>query len=328
MAANDLLSLLGQIAKAAERQDRAALTRLVQAYGALYRRLAARVDVIAERAARDALTPAQVARMSELTALRQAAAAELDDFSAVLAGEITAGAGAAAALGASHAVAMLRAAIAGTPAQAAQIKRPTPDALDVMLEWTRPGGKLRGRIDALAPFHAQRVADALVESIAAGRNPKATAAAVQDVFGGGLTDALRMTRTAQLYAYRQATQLSYADNGVEGWTWFAQLDDSTCLSCVAMHGTTHPADEILNDHHNGRCAMVPIVAGQNVVAQTGAAWFDGLPESQQKAMMPGAVYELYQSGNLDFAQLSSTREDEVYGTMRVETPAKALLGAD
>lgn len=328
MAANDLTALLGQIMRAAERQDRAALQRLIKAFGTLYRRLAPRVELIAERAAREALTPAQVARMSEVDALRRAAAAELDDFSGVLASEITAGATAAAALGAKHAASMLRAALAGTPAAGARIQSPTASALDVMLEWTRPGGKLRGRIDALAPFHAQQVADALVESIAAGRNPQATAALVQDMFSGGLTDALRMTRTAQLYAYRQATQLTYQANGVEGWTWFAQLDDTTCLSCVAMHGTTHPVDEILNDHHNGRCTMVPIVAGQTFVEQTGAAWFDGLPETQQKAMMPNSIWELYQSGNLDFAQLSSTREDDVYGTMRVETPAKVILGAD
>ncbi len=328
MAASELLTLLGQIAKAAERQDRAALNRLIKAYGTLYRRLAPRVDLIAERAARDALTPAQVARMSELDALRRATAAELQDFSGVLASELTAGTAAAAALGANHAAALLRAAIAGTPAAGARVHRVTPDALDVMLEWTRPGGKLRGKIDALAPFHAQRVADALVEAIAAGRNPKAVAAGLQDIFGGGLTDALRMTRTAQLYAYRQATQQSYAANGVEGWTWFAQLDDRTCLSCVSMHGTTHPADEILNDHHNGRCAMVPIVAGQSFVQQTGPDWFDMLPETNKRAMMPAAVYELYRAGQLDFAQLSTTRPDDVYGPMRVETSVKDILGTD
>lgn len=328
MALDEVRALIDQLAKTSERQDRAALQRLIRAYGTLYRRLEPRVKLIAERAARDAMTPAQVRRMEELRNLERATAAELDDFSRTLSAEIVAGTRSAATLGAAHAAAMLAAAVAGTPAEGAGIRRPTPDALDVMLEWTRPGSKLRDKIDALAPFHSQRVADALVEAIAAGRNPQAVAGIVQDYFGGGLTDALRMTRTSQLYAYRQATRLGYEENGVEGWTWFAQLDERTCLSCVSMHGTTHPPDEILNDHHNGRCAMVPIVAGQNFVEQDGAAWFDGLDEGQQRAMMGRDRFELYQSGNLDWGALSTTREDDVYGPMRVEAPAWQVLGAE
>lgn len=308
--------------------DRPALQRLVRAYGTLYRRLEARVRAIAERAAREGLTAAQVRQMDELRALERAAAAELNEFSGTLAGEITTGARAAAASGAAAALSILQAAVAGTPAAGARLRRPTPDALDVMLEWTRPGAPLRTKIDALAPFHAQRVADALVESIAAGRNPQQTARVVQDAFGGGLTDAMRMTRTSQLWAYRQATQLGYQENGVDSWVWFAQLDERTCLSCVSQHGTIHPADEILNDHHNGRCAMVPVVAGQTFVEQTGPDWFAGLSEAQQDAMLPAGLRDLYRNGDLNWAEMSRPYADDVYGEMRRAATVKEILGAD
>ena len=35
-------------------------------------------------------------------------------------------------------------------------------------------------------------------------------------------------------------------------------DDRVCCSCLALHGTEFPLDETLDDHPNGRCAMIPV----------------------------------------------------------------------
>lgn len=326
MAASDVLALLEQITAAAERQDRAALRRLIAAYGAFYRRIEPRVLAIAEQALRENLTAAQVRRLSDFRDLERAAAAELRDFSGLLIGEIVAGSVAAAALGSRHAQALLFAAIAGGPARDKRLRALSVEALDVITEFVRVGSPLRQRIELLAPFHAQRVADALIDAIAKGWNPRKTASAIQDVFGNGLTDALRMTRTAQLYAYRESTRQTYDLNGVDGWQWYANLDGKTCMSCVAMHGTVHDNEERLNDHHNGRCVMIPIVDGQTFVSGTGQAWFEQLPEAQQAEQMGRARWEAWQAGRFEFSKLSRERADDVYGQMRSEASLKELVG--
>jgi hypothetical protein len=115
---------------------------------------------------------------------------------------------------------------------------------------------------------------------------------------------------------------------VSGWYWIAELDADVCMSCVAMHGTLHSNDETLDDHHNGRCAMIPaVVEAPNPIEQGGQEWFDSLPEDQQRAMMGAGKHDAYSSGKFDFSALSSQGKDDVWGTTRTETPLKELVPA-
>ena len=139
-----------------------------------------------------------------------------------------------------------------------------------------------------------------------------------------------MTRTVQLYSYREATRANYIANSdvVEGWIWHADLSPTTCAECIAMHGTFHANDETLNDHHNGRCSMIPVVKGFDRITEEGAgeAWFNAQPESVQRDMLGPGKYEAWKEGQFDFSQLVSTQNDPVYGEMRVEATLKELLG--
>jgi hypothetical protein len=191
---------------------------------------------------------------------------------------------------------------------------------------------------------AAAVEQSLLDGLALGYNPKKVARIMRDTLGRALTWALRTARTAQLYAYREATRANYVANDkiVKGWIWHAELDDNVCMSCVAMHGSFHKNTEILNDHHNGRCAMVPVTKswkdlGFEGIPETGMQpeewrdagqrWFDGLSEAEQRALMPSkAMYEAFRSGDVDWGDLSREKDDYVYGAMRSVPSLKELLG--
>jgi hypothetical protein len=161
-------------------------------------------------------------------------------------------------------------------------------------------------------------------------NPMDIASWITDTYGMGLTDAMRMTRTAQLYSSRQAARevnLANADL-LQGLVWCTELGDGrACGSCVAQHGQVYPVDAICDDHHNGRCALLPWVKGaDNPIDQTGEDWFKAQPEMVQRDILGPGKLEAYNQGKFEFSQLSKPYEDEVFGTMQREATLKELVG--
>ena len=203
-----------------------------------------------------------------------------------------------------------------------------PDAMQFLLDYLRPDGELMKRIELWAPNAAEMVSKSILEGVGLGRNPRVIARDISNALGSGLTDALRTSRTVQLYSYREATRMNYLANSdvVKGWIWLAALDDRTCMSCLSMHGTVHPLSESLNDHHNGRCAMIPLVTGtEDIIKQSGEEWFSQLAEAAQVKQMGQGKYDAYTAGKFQFNQLSKEYANEVFGTMRSETPLKDLV---
>jgi hypothetical protein len=190
---------------------------------------------------------------------------------------------------------------------------------------------LYDRLRQLAGVNAQHVADAIIQGITLGWNPRKTAAAVRGAFGRGLADALRFVRTAQLWTYRESNRASMVANQdvLEGWVWNTSFDKRTCMSCVVMHGTIHPVEETLNDHHNGRCVAIPLVKGfPPVIEETGIAWFEKQSEATQRAMMGREYYEAWKGGAYQLSEMTTVHRDDVYGDMRTEARLWQLLGAE
>ena len=234
-------------------------------------------------------------------------------------------------LGEQNARMFLAAALSGNPdARIAAVfhKLPT-EAITQLLGFLDQGGPLVARINELAPYTTKLVSDKLVEAVARGYNPRKTAAIIQNAYGNGLTDALRMTRTVQLYSYRESSRASYAANGdvLSGWQWYAQLDGLTCMSCVANHGKIFPMSEPLNDHYNGRCAMLPVTNqfGAYVPENAGEEWFNGLSEAEQRNQMGKGKHEAWKDGKFGFEQLVSERDDAVYGPMKTAATLKEVV---
>jgi len=307
---------------AIDRQDAAALTRLAKAYSQLYGRMQGKLDSLLLAISKlDAPTKGQVMRLSQYKNLLTALETELTKYSAYVEVEIRNTADAAVGMAIKQTEQFLRAA-------GYTMTRSLPkNAIYSMLGFLQEDSPLWKRIGELAPFHTQKVADALLEGIAFGYNPAKTAKLFENVMGGGLTDAMRMTRTAQLYASREANRAMYAANSdvVTGWMWYSSLDSDTCMACAVEHGTIHSNDESMDSHYNCRCTSIPVVAGYDDKVQTGVDWFKGLPESQQREMMGNKAFEAWKEGKFDLSDMVTRRHDDVYGEMLARTPLEQLI---
>lgn len=297
------------------------ILKIIRAFQVLFRSVQPNIEnVRLTLEANPKMTKAQIVRTGAYVDLIAQVSREIDDFATYTKVEVQASGIEGAALAVKH----LRDFYGMNDIQATIIP---PDALDVLAELLAPDGALSKRIEMWAPHAAEQVSKAIKDGAALGRNPRKIAADITKAYGVGLTDALRTTRTAQLYAYREATRLNYLANSnfIKGWIWLTALDDRTCMSCIAMHGTTHTLDEVLNDHHGGRCTMVPIIEGVDYELLDSKEWFDALDEAQKIKQMGAGKYSAYKDGLITLPQLTTTYLDPVYGEMRAETALKDLF---
>ena len=163
----------------------------------------------------------------------------------------------------------------------------------------------------------------LARGMIVGDNPREAARrmmqATEGRFTGGLTRALNISRTEMLDAMRTAQHAADQVNAgaLAGWTWGAHLDSRTCISCISMHGTEWPLEEPGPiDHHSGRCARLPRTKSWAELGFTGipepdlgmvdaGAWFDGLTEEEQRAMLGARGFNAWRAGEFPVDQWSA-----------------------
>ncbi|MHB8962009.1 MAG: structural protein [Saccharofermentanales bacterium] len=329
-----VIELAEQFKAALARQDMAAERRLITAYRGLWATIREKADaLILEISTLEEPTPGQVQRLKRYGALMEDIRQELGRFGTYARVEMSTAAREAIRMGEGNAR-ILTAAQLGNAQLASQLNRLNPEAIERLLGFLSSDGALFKRLDKLSGWTAQQVADAILEGVALGKGPRATAKllskslmdGVTEKMGMALTDALRMMRTVQLYSYREANRASYIANSdvVRGWIWYADLAKA-CASCIAMHGTEHGLDEVLDDHFNGGCAALPLVIGAKNDIESGADWFANQSEAYQKQTLGEGKYEAWKDGKFEFSQLSSEKHNDVYGMMRVETSLADLL---
>jgi hypothetical protein len=310
-------------------KDAQALSRLIDAYRRSYRRMVTGLDALLLSIGDDAPTRGQLVRMERYRALIGQVAEELRDLQALTKREVEQAAELGIRLGEQHGRELISITATGGTEIAARFHVLPKGTIEQLLGFLEPDGALYRRLSMLAPSAADAVSEALVGGVTIGKNPAVIARSVQSAFGQGLTDALRFVRTVQLWSYREANRASYVANSdvVMGWVWHAELGPRTCASCFANHGRVYPLSQPLNDHHNGRCAAVPLVKGfENPVTQSGEEWFKAQPEAFQRQVLGTGKFDAWQAGRFEFSALSTTHTDAVYGPMRVETPLRELVG--
>jgi SPP1 gp7 family putative phage head morphogenesis protein len=322
MTLEELFALIEKQHIEINKHDLATINRIINAYGQIYQRLMPyirNIEFLIQL--NEGMTVAALKRSAEYSALINFINRELADFIGFAKVELDTANTTAVQIAVAHVNDFFN-----TLGIRPEIV--TADAANVLINYLDPEGELVKRIGMWAPHVVDEVIQSLVQGINLGRNPRVIASDLRKAFGVGLTDALRTARTAQIYAYREATRLNYIANSdvVKGWIWFAVLnDDRTCMSCRAMHGTVHPLTEVLNDHYCGRCSELPYIEGVNYGLEDGEEHFNGLSESKQIELMGRGRWEAYKSGKFQFSQLSKIYDDPVYGDMRGETPLKDLL---
>lgn len=318
----DILALSKKQKKDITRIDERNLSALIDAYGLMYDNLQGDIDALVKAIEKlENPTKTQVERLPEYKRMMRRAENELDRFTTYLETSIGAASMAAIGLGLSHSRQLVTAATGQSTAGI------TPSVMRPLLSFLDREGPLYARLQELTGATVDKVVQSIIDGVGSGFNPRKIASAIQDAFGGGLTDALRNMRTVQIWSYRESARANYTASGfVTGWIWYAELDADTCMSCTAQHGTVHGLDETLDGHYNCRCTPLPYIEGfDSPVTQTGQEWFDGLSAEQQRAMMGNSKHEAYTSGGFEFGQLSKQVPNEVYTTMRVETPLKDLV---
>lgn len=327
----DLLRLAEKQRRRIEATDSAELENIVAAYANTADTLAGDIDSLSRDLAvedGESMRESDIIGLGSFQRFKRHLRAELDRFESWLSVQIPLLAVAMITAGQKDADALIIAGLLQAGLPSTKIKALSTDALANLMSFLDRDGPLFARLKLYGETNAEKIAQLIIEAFTRGKNPRDIAAYILgDGLGMGLTDALRMVRTVQLWSYREATRATYIQNSdvVNGWVWYSALiPGRTCMSCVNMHGSVHKLDEVLNDHHNGLCTMLPLI-GANPVKVGGLEWFLNQPQAVQLQMMGPGKLEAWKAGDISFGQLSTVHNDDVYGPMRVEASLKSML---
>lgn len=214
------------------------------------------------------------------------------------------------------------------PGMSVQLSR--PDAAQVEAIVKRSTEQITSRTLQLHAEAEQQMRRELARSVAVGDNPREAARrmvqGLRQPFDGGLTRALVIARTENLDAYRAAAQTTQDANRdvLAGWRWVASLSRRTCPSCVAHHGELHSLDEPgPEDHHQGRCARVPVTKswaelgfhgisepGGTLRDGDGVRWLESQPAEVQRDVFGPKRYEAYKAGDYGPEKWSERHEND------------------
>lgn len=203
------------------------------------------------------------------------------------------------------------------------------------------GSPLRDLLDSFGDQAQKDAGQTLVNGLAMGKGTREIARDMRRVMGIPLVRALRISRTETLRSYREATRRAYQANTdvVKGWIWHAALDGRTCPMCWAMHGTEHKLEERLNDHPNGRCAMIPkTITWEDItgvpspletsaVVVPGEELFKKQTEAVQRKVLGNAGYDAWKDGKVTLKDfVGETPFDKKWGKHRYARSLKNILG--
>lgn len=336
------------------RGERSAASAMVRAYGAAWRRIRAeltRLDAEYRALRETGQQPGQawIYQFGRLRSLQNQIERELSAYTQYVREAVRKEQEAAIYNAELHAERLVKSALGRMPAGVTipWNRIPTGAAIEI-IGATQVGSPLYQLLTEIAPRGAQAAIDALIQGLMLGKSPRETAREMRAALGGELWRSLRIARTETLRAYREATRLSYKANSdiVKGWVWHSALDQRTCAACWAMHGTEHTNDESLDDHPNGRCAMLPMtrswaeigemygvdlsdVPETNVPVERGGVLFGRLPREQQISILGPAKWAAWRDGLITFDDHPRTgivgrTYNPVWGSMRAERSLRSM----
>jgi SPP1 gp7 family putative phage head morphogenesis protein len=325
------------------RGEARAATQLVRAYGPIYSRLATDIDVLLGQVESQQLTINQTLKLNRLQAIQRQIEAELATFSEFAQGTIGRAQADAVSLSQLRNQRVVSAAL--PPGLNLELldsvgitwNQLPATAVESMVGFSGDGAPLANLLDPLGPEVRAGVTQELTDGIARGRSPRESARLIRNRFGMGLTRSLRISRTEQLRSYREATRLSYQQNSniVKGYTRHASKDARTCMACLALDGKRYPLSVPLNEHVQGRCALVPDTIqysdlGLNVPSpvtrrELGPDWFNRQTPGAQLDMMGPRRYKAWNSGEFNFTDQAKIVPNSTWGESAIVKPLKELI---
>lgn len=299
-------------------RDAAAAERLTLAYGQIHTDIQRRVsdltaEIEAARARGETVDAHWLRQRDRLSSLLTQVESEVGRFSALARHVIVGEQGALAALAQSHAASLVIA--ARGPSLIPSFARLPTAAVEDVVGFLSPGRPLHALLDRLAGQAAERVRTKLVTAVATGQTPRRVASEIREAMGGNLTDALAISRTSMVGAYRASTLRTYQANSdvVRAWRWVAAKSTRTCLVCLLLDGRVFPLSKPMPAHFNCRCLPVPVLDGQAWRAQTGARWFDTLSDADKRGILGPRAFEAYARGEVSLADFLGWKKDAHLG---------------
>ena len=315
-------------------QARIANAEVIRAYAPVYRQLQKDTLDLMRIAERQGLKPWQAMRMERMKSLERQFLTSARKFTDAAGDTITESQRAAVGLGRRGAEEAVTAGLPPgiTTANLSRLgldwNRLPDDAFTNFVGIAADGKPIGNLLAPLGKEAAEGVKDAIGTGIALGKGPRKTAQLVRVAAGMPLSKALLITRTETNRAFREATRLQYANNSqvVKGYRRRAAQSDRTCMACIALDGTLYALDEPLNEHPNGRCALVPdTITYQDLgldvemppEPENARDWLGRQPEGTQRKVLGDTRYEAIQRGELHMGQLATVRQNAVWGDAAV-----------
>lgn len=310
-------------------RDAAAAERLTLAYSQIHTDIQRRVsdltsEIEAARARGEEVSAHWLQQRERLSSLLTQVESEVGRFSALARHVITGEQAALVSLAQNHAASLVIA--ARGPGLIPSFARLPTAAVEDAVGFLSPGRPLHALLDRLAGSAAERVRQRLVKAVATGQSPRRVASEIREAMGGNLTDALTISRTSMVSAYRTSTLRTYQANRdvIKGWRWVCAKSSRTCLVCLALDGSVWPLEKPMPAHWNCRCTFVPVVDGQQWQAQTGAEWFGAQSEQVQREMMGPRAFEAYKSEGVSMTDFVGERRDAHLGRVSYRRSLKEI----
>jgi hypothetical protein len=171
---------------------------------------------------------------------------------------------------------------------------------------------------------ADAIVQALVDGVAQGLGAVKTAHGMVEGMGVGMDRALLIARTEVNGAYRAGSVEGYRQSGVvEGFMRLVARDEA-CLACLALDGEKFDTADEMDDHPNGRCTCVPILAGMDEPQWEKAQdWFADQSDARQREIMGDKRYEMYKNG-MPIEDFGIKTHDPIWGASPQITPLSQL----
>ena len=339
-----ILELSNQYRRQLLARERRAATALVRYYGAAWGRLQGDIrtlqaEIEQQQAAGVELSPGRIFRLERMQAIQQQVEREMAGFAEFADSSITAGKREAIAAGQRDAHNLVRAAFPKDAAISVSFATMPREAAEQMVGFLADGSPLRDLLVEAMGEAATGFSETMVTGLVAGWNPRKLARELRSRYGMGLTRALRISRTEQLRAYREATRNTYQANShvVRGWERHAAADDRTCAACLILDGKHYSLDEPMDDHAAGRCSMTPLTVSYKELGldveepsfqrELGRDWLQRQDEGTQRRILGHGVYELWQEGRITLDDVPKLVENKTWGNSWVPKSLKELAGS-
>lgn len=292
--------------------DAASTKRLTAAYGVVVAAISSDIAALTARVNRNEdVSSEEMLRWGEMYQLREDLQVALSDFARLVEGVNQKTQPRAVQMGMFEGERLLE-------VMGVNFGKPSVEGIQKLINYV-DGAAWQSEIANYGSEHSQHISDIVLADASLGKSPRFTAQHIVNYATGfPLFDALRLTRTTQIYSMREGSRQFYLANQdiVLGWRWSAALDVRTCPFCISQHGKTFKLTQSLNDHYQGRCGMIPITdLNRDEPVELGTEWFDKQPDNIQRRILAPARWQAWKKGEFTLEQMGDVHHDPIFGDM-------------